>query len=667
MVEWNDTKRDYPSDKCIHQLFEEQVERTPEATAVVFEDQQLTYRELNNRANQLAHYLRKLGVGPEVLVGICVERSIEMVVGLLGILKAGGAYVPLDPSYPTERLGFMLKDSGSPVLITQQALVDVFIGHTGKIISLDTDWKKIGQGNKGNLVLETSSDSLAYVIYTSGSTGQPKGVAVSHRAVNRLVMNTDYVQVTPADVIAQASNVSFDAATFEIWGALLNGARLVLTTKDTLLSPRSLSTAIERHGITTLFLTTALFNQMVEQIPAALGKLRNLLFGGEAVDPQRVKELLRSGSPKHLLHVYGPTETTTFASWYWVRDVAENATTVPIGRPIANTEIYVLDPQLNPVPVGVVGELHIGGDGLARGYLNCPELTVERFIANPFSSDSTSRLYKTGDLARYLPDGNIEFLGRTDHQVKIRGYRIELGEIETALAQHPSLRETVVVAREDATGDRRLIAYIVPGQSGYPSDHALRSFLKQRLPDYMIPSHFVSLNYLPLTPSGKIDRSALPPPSESAHRLSVYVEPTNPTEEVLAAIWGEVLNTTRISVHDDFFELGGHSLLAIRLLAQLREECQVELSVRELFEAPTIAGLAAKIEATRREEGARARDKRPWSYLIEIQRGVINEPVFIVPGGVGGEPDLLKHFRLARCVGREFSFYGLRGARFRRA
>jgi acyl carrier protein len=343
-----------------------------------------------------------------------------------------------------------------------------------------------------------------------------------------------------------------------------------------------------------------------------------------------------------------------------VRNVAENATTIPIGRPIANTEIYVLDPQLNPVPVGVAGELYVGGDGLARGYLNCPELTAERFIANPFSSDSTSRLYKTGDLARYLQDGNIEFLRRTDHQVKIRGYRIELGEIETALAQHPSLRETVVVAREDATGDRRLIAYIVPDQSGHPSDHALRSFLKQRLPEYMLPSHFVSLNYLPLTPVGKIDRSALPPPTPmTAHRQSIYVEPRTPTEEVLAAIWGEVLNTTRISVHDDFFELGGHSLLAIRLLAQLREECQLELSVRSLFEAPTIAELAAKIETVRREDVARARDKKPWSYLIEIQRGVINEPVFIVPGGVGGEPDLLKHFRLARCVGREFSFYGL--------
>ena len=599
LVEWNNPRRDYPKDRCIQELFELQAENNPDAVALLDEGRELSYRALNSRANQLAHHLRKLSVGPEVLVGICVERSIEMVVGLLGILKAGGAYVPLDPSYPRERLEFMLQDSGSPVLITQQALADVFIGHTGKLISLDTEWKKIGQGSKSNLALETTSDSLAYVIYTSGSTGQPKGVAVTHQAVNRLVMNTDYAPLTSTDVVAQASNVSFDAATFEIWGALLNGARLVMTTKDTLLSPRSLATAIERHGITTLFLTTALFNQMVEKIPAALAKLRYLLFGGEAVDPQRVKELLQSGSPKHLLHVYGPTETTTFASWYWVREVAEDAITVPIGRPIANTEIYILDAHLNPVPVGVVGELHVGGPGVARGYLNRPELTAERFIKQPFSNDPHARLYKTGDSVRYLADGNIEFVGRIDDQVKIRGFRIELEEIEAVLAEHPALQEAAVLAREDVPGDKRLVAYVVAKHGSSPSSGELRAYLKQTLPDYMIPFAFVSLNELPLNPSGKIDRRALPAPDTGC---STSIAPRSSVEEVLAGIWRDVLQVEQAGVEDNFFELGGHSLLMAQVMSRVRDTLQLEIPLRALLEAPTISGLAEAIEIAARAE-----------------------------------------------------------------
>ena len=390
LVEWNDTKRDYPKDKCIHQLFEEQVETTPDAIALVYEDQQLTYRELNNRANQLAHYLHRQGVQRDTLVALCMERSIEMIVGLLGILKAGGAYVPLDPSYPKERLGFMLEDTQAGIVLTDTASRNRLLPASARIIGLDRDWEEFAKEPQVNPISQSAAMSLAYVLYTSGTTGQSKGVAVSHRAVNRLVLNTDYVQVTPSEVLAHASNVSFDAATFEIWGALLNGARLVLIAKDTLLSPQCLSTAIDRYGITTLFLTTALFNQMVEQIPAALGKLRYLLFGGEAVDPERVKELLRNGAPSRLLHVYGPTETTTFATWHRVKAIAADATTVPIGRPIANTEIYILDPHLNPVPIGVAGELHIGGDGLARGYLNRPELTAEKFIANPVQQRTRS-------------------------------------------------------------------------------------------------------------------------------------------------------------------------------------------------------------------------------------------------------------------------------------
>ena len=387
LVEWNDTKTDYPKDECIHQLFEEQVERTPETVAVVFEDHQLTYGELNSRANQVACYLQKQGVGPEALVAICMERSLEMIVGLLGILKAGGAYVPMDPEYPKERLGFMLEDAHVGIVLTDVVSLTSLPLTSARVICLDRDWEEVAREPHSNSISTSTADSLAYVIYTSGSTGRPKGVAVSHRGINRLVMNTDYVQVTPSDVVAQVSNVSFDAATFEIWGALLNGARLALITKNTFLSPQSLSKAIDRDRITTLFLTTALFNQMVEQIPAALGKLRHLLFGGEAADPRSVKRLLHKDPPRRLLHVYGPTETTTFALWYRVEAVAADATTVPIGRPMGNTQIYILDAHLNPVPIGGVGEIHIGGDGLARGYLNRPELTAEKFIANFFSHE----------------------------------------------------------------------------------------------------------------------------------------------------------------------------------------------------------------------------------------------------------------------------------------
>ena len=438
------------------------------------------------------------------------------------------------------------------------------------------------------------------MIYTSGSTGEPKGVAVSHRAVNRLVMNTDYVQVSPQEVIAQASNISFDAATFEIWGALLNGARMVLIDKGTLLSPQCLAAAIERHGITTLFLTTALFNQMVDQIPAALGKLRYLLFGGEAVDLERVKELLRKGPPRRLLHVYGPTEATTFASCYWVKAVAADATTVPIGRPIANTEIYILDANLNPVPIGVSGELYIGGPGLARGYLNRPELTAEKFIKHPFTADPTSRLYKTGDRARYLPDGNIEFLGRLDNQVKIRGYRIEVGEIEAALSQHPAVKDSVVVMRNGVSGDKRLVAYVVPRQQDRPASSELRSYLKAKLPSYMVPSAFMKLEAFLLTTNGKLDYDSLPPPRSQDEQEEVgYVAPRDHTERILCGIWSQVLVVNRIGIDDDFFAIGGHSLLAAKLFARLDEAFGRSLPLGVLFTASTIRSLAEHYRSDR--------------------------------------------------------------------
>ena len=649
LVDWNDTETDYPKDKCIHELFETQVEKTPDTIALVFEDQQLTYRELNNRANQLARYLKKLGVGPEVLVGICVERSIEMVVGLLGILKAGGAYVPLDPDLSQRAAGVHAPGQWSAGF-DRPAGVRRYIhpSHCQNYLS----GHRLGNGGSGersNLAVETSSESLAYVIYTSGSTGEPKGVAVSHRAVNRLVMNTDYVQISPREVIAQASNVSFDAATFEIWGALLNGARMVLIVKGTLLSPQCLAAAIERHGITTLFLTTALFNQMVEQIPAALGKLRYLLFGGEAVDPERVKELLRKGPPSRLLHVYGPTEATTFATCYWVKAVAADATTVPIGRPIANTEIYILDANLNPVPIGVSGELYIGGPGLARGYLNRPELTAEKFIKHPFTADPTNRLYKTGDRARYLPDSNIEFLGRMDNQVKIRGYRIELGEIEAVLSQHPAVKDSVVVMRNGVSGDKRLVAYVVPRQQDRPASSELRSYLKAKLPSYMVPSAFIKLEGFLLTTNGKLDYDSLPAPRSQDEQEEVgYVAPRDHTERLLCEIWSQVLGVNRIGIDDDFFAIGGHSLLAAKLFARLDEAFGRSLPLGVLFTASTIRSLAERYRSTIEPTGR--------SVIVPLRAGGSLPPIFAVPGVFGNVIGLAD---LARELGSEQPFYGL--------
>jgi amino acid adenylation domain-containing protein len=618
-------------------LFEQQVEQTPDAIALtgcftnalssgytnslILEDKQLTYRELNNRSNKLAHHLQKLGIGPEVLVGICMERSVEMIVGLLGILKAGGAYVPLDPSYPQERLSFMLDDAQVSVLLTQEKLITQLpdaITSTAqdgaiqnpKVVFLDRDWHTIDQESPENPTSNVTSDNLAYIIYTSGSTGTPKGVAVPHKAVNRLVFNTNYIKLDPSDKVAQVSNTSFDAATFEIWGALLNGAQLVGISPDVTLSPHDFARQLRQEGISVLFLTTALFQQLARTVPQAFESLRYLLFGGEAVDPRWVKKVLAKGPPQRSLHVYGPTESTTFSSFYWVQEVLEEVTSIPIGRPITNTQIYLLDRQLQPVPIGVTGELYIGGEGLARGYLNRPELTAEKFIPNPFikekeeeigaENSSSARLYKTGDLARYRPDGNIEFLGRIDNQVKIRGFRIELGEIEALLNQHPAVRETVVIVQEDIPGDKELVAYIVPNQDQAPTSSQLRQFLKEKLPGYMIPSAYAMLDSLPLTPNGKVDRRVLPAVDTlSLDTKEDYVAPRTTVEEELAGIWAKVLGKQQvgIGIHDNFFELGGHSLLATQLTSRIRDAFQVELPVRILFEAPTVATLARHIEA----------------------------------------------------------------------
>ena len=606
LIEWNNTQIDYPEYKCIYQLFEEQVKRTPDAVAVVCSEQKLTYNELNCRANQLAHYLRKLGVKPDELVGICLERSLDMIVGLLAILKVGGAYVPIDPDYPQERISFMLQDTQVKIILTCESLQNSLPNHQTIVICLDKDWQQINQASLENLNSTVSADNLAYVIYTSGSTGIPKGVIVTHQAVNRLVLNTNYIQFTPDDRVVQASNIAFDAATFEIWGALLNGAKIIIIAKSVLLSPQELALSLKENQISVLFLTTALFNQLANLVPQAFSSLRCLLFGGEAVEPKWVQEVLEKGAPQRLLHVYGPTENTTFSSWYLVENVASTATTIPIGKAIANTQIYLLDKNLQPVPIGVVGELHIGGMGLAKGYLNRPELTQEKFIPNPFEKDEVipptplnkdgnepSKLYKTGDLARYLPDGNIEYLGRIDNQVKIRGFRIELGEIEALLNQNEDVQSACVIAREDNPGDKRLVAYLVPQPEIILTIDEIRQFLKAKLPDYMVPNAFVILEALPLTPNGKIDRRALPVPDLQSQ--GEYIAPRNPIEEKLAQIWAEVLKLKRVSIEDNFFELGGHSLLATQAISRLQETFEIVLPLRYLFESPTIAQLSAVI------------------------------------------------------------------------
>src|SRR5262249_54108694 len=461
LVEWNNTAREYPREKSIQELFEAQAVIRPAAIAVVAGEDRISYGELNCRANQLAHYLRRAGVCPDVPVGICLERSIEMVVGLLGILKAGGAYLPLDPAYPKERLAYMLDDADSAVLLTQSGLLDHLPELSGPVVCLDRDWGQISECSDDNPTNETRAENLAYVIYTSGSTGGPKGIMITHRAISRLVINTDYIELNEMGRIGQVSNSSFDAATFEIWGALLRGGILVGIRKELAISSRELAKQLKEQAVTGLFFNTALFNQVAREDSGAFNGLETLMFGGEAVEPRWAREVLGAGGPERLLHVYGPTESTTFSTWYLIDEVEEGTRTLPIGRPIANTEVYLLGPNLEPVSVGVAGELYIGGDGLARGYLNRAELTAEKFIPHLFSRSAGDRLYRTGDRARYLADGHLEFLGRIDHQVKIRGFRIELGEIEAVLSQHPAVREAVVLVREDEAIGKRLVAYIV--------------------------------------------------------------------------------------------------------------------------------------------------------------------------------------------------------------
>ena len=598
LVDWNDTQRDYPQ-LCIHEIFEQQAARLPETVAVVFREQSLTYRELDVQSNRLAAHLRALGVQADTRVGLYIERSPAMIIGLLGILKAGGAYVPLEPGYPAERIAFLIQNAESDTVLTVSSLAGNLPAGIRNVVLLDgAEW----QSNPPQPIVWNAPrpDSLAYVMYTSGSTGEPKGVATPHRAVVRLVCGADYARFGEREVILQAATLSFDASTFEIWGALLHGAKLVIF-PERVPEIGLLRDVIAEQRISTMWLTSSLFNWVVDEDPGILSPVSQILTGGEALSVTHIRKALSLLPSTTLINGYGPTETTTFAACYRIpRVLSAGATSIPIGWPISNTTAYVLDARGELVPAGVPGELYIGGPGVARGYLGQPELTARKFVRNAFSPLPGDRLYATGDLVRHLPGGEIEFLGRRDTQVKIRGFRIEPGEIEAALSQYPALRDCAVIVREDSPGDKRIVAYIVAGDRK-PAVSELRSWLKERLPEFLIPSAIVSMDAFPLSRTGKVDRKALPAPEYDAPEADVYLPPETPVQAALAVIWEQLLRRTRIGLADNFFLLGGHSLLATQMVSRINKAFHVEMPLRAIFEEPVLRAIAAHIEDLQRD------------------------------------------------------------------
>jgi amino acid adenylation domain-containing protein len=652
LVEWNDTKAEFPRDRCLHELFEEQAARRPQAAAVTFEDRQLTYGELNSRANQLAHHLRALGVRPDTLVGICVERSLEMVVGLLGILKAGGAYVPLDPEYPQERLAYMLADTAAPVLLTQARLKERLPQHRARSVCLEEDWAAIAQQPLVNPANCAQPQNLAYCIYTSGSTGRPKGVGLLHaNAVGFLKWTHHAFSRQQTARVLFSTSICFDLSVFELFTPLTRGDAVLLVRDPLALAEAKFSDA----------------PTLINTVPSALGALldagvlpssaQTINVAGEALQRSLADRLYAALPGAQLYNLYGPSEYTTYSTYCRVE--RDPASIVTIGRPISNTQIYILDERLNPVQVGMPGEIHIAGAGLARGYLNRPDLTAEKFIPNPFGKPG-SRMYQTGDLGRYLPDGNIVFLGRIDHQVKIRGFRIELGEIESTLLRCEGVRAAVVLAREDVPGDKRLVAYVVPKEQAIITAGDLRAQLRKILPDYMLPAAFVFLRALPVNANGKIDRKALPAPEvsrndadraalpppdfERGHR-SAFVAPRTGRELKVAQMWRDMLGVERVGVADNFFDLGGDSLMLVRLIGEMKRREQVSLGVVELFRHPTVAQMARLIDQ-QPPKGKRQ------PAVVPLQEGGSALPVYFIYAG----PD---EFRLAKLMGERHAVFGI--------
>lgn len=647
-------RHSYPRELTISRLFEEQALRTPDATALVSADISITYGELNRRTNQLARFLREQGVSKESTIGIAMERSPEAIVAMLAILKAGGAYVPLDPAYPSERLKYFLEDANVTVLLTQDAVQAKVPHEKARVLCIDKDWPKIARESEEPLEASGTSDDLAYVMYTSGSTGKPKGVLIPHRGVIRLVKDAGYANLDESEVFLQFAPLAFDASTFEIWAALLNGGRLAVMPPQAS-SLDGLERAIQRYGVTTLWLTAGLFHAIVDERIQILKPLRQLLAGGDVLSPKHVRRFREEAPECRLINGYGPTENTTFTCCYTVPAGGPRRGSIPIGTPISNTTIYLLDANLGPVAPGAPGELYIGGDGLALGYLNNPALTDSKFVANPFSEEPGARLFRSGDSARYLPDGNLEFLGRTDSQVKINGFRIETGEIESVLSSCPDIADAVVIARQDIPGQKYLAAYVVlvrDAATGNGQLLGLRSLLLQSLPSFMQPATITVLERLPLTENGKVDRAALPVPRQSLpERNRARSTPADEVESRLLAIWEEVLGIRPIGLTDDFFTLGGHSVLALRVFAKIEAEWGLHLPLSMLLKAPTVERLA---KALRQDNIADS-----WSSLVTIQSGNPGDarpPLYIV-SGVGG--NVVRFRELARHLGPDQPVFAL--------
>jgi amino acid adenylation domain-containing protein len=640
LLTWNATQRSYP-ETTVHRLIEDHARRAPAATALIFNGRSISYGELNHRTNQLARHLRRLGVGPDVLVGICVERSLEMVVGLLAILKAGGAYVPIDPLYPSDRQLYMIQDSCAPILLTQSNLAGRFAETGTRVVTLDAGWNEVARELADDLESNAGPDNLAYVIYTSGSTGKPKGVQITHRAVvNFLNSMRATPGLEPQDTLLSVTTLSFDIFGLELWLPLAAGAKVVIVSHQVTMDGKALAEGLRRNRATIMQATPSTWRLLLQSGWKGNPELK-ILCGGEAWSQELVNQLLPTC--KTLWNMYGPTETTI---WSAVQQVRTDG--VLIGHPIANTQFYVVDSRLQPVPVGVPGELLIGGDGLARGYLNRPDLTAEKFIPNPFSMDGNSRLYRTGDLVRYRADGQIEFLGRIDHQVKLRGFRIELGEIETALKRHPSIQQAVVIVREDTPNNQRLVAYFVPSADPQPDHNDLRALLKHRLPDYMVPSDFVAMRELPLTPNGKIDRKALPAPEGKRTKDHKYLAPRDTFEQNLCEAWAAVLSLDKVGIRDNFFDLGGHSLLAVQLWLRIQQILPgKDLPLSTLLEAPTVELLAAHL---------RNGNSHQHQLLVRMTPGKSSRAPFFCVHGRGG--NVLNLRSLAMALPPDLPFYG---------
>ena len=651
--EWNRTGVEYPRELCVHELVEAQVLRTPNASAVEHSGKRLTYRELNERANQLARFLRKRGIGHEARVGICLRRSLELPVAILAVLKAGAACVPLDPAYPKERLTYMLEDSETPLVLSQPGLLSEVTDFEAEVVNLEPDWKLFADESRENVRSNVEPENLAYVIYTSGSTGKPRGVLLTHGGlVNHNVAASKLFSITTNDRMAQFASISFDIAIEEIFPTWIAGGSLIVREEDASLAVGDFLPWVDQNGVTALDLPTAYWHELVRELSESTLKLpkslRLVIVGGEKAQSGALATWRKlAGSRVRWVNTYGPTETSVIVTSYEPKDSEELPSVLPIGRPIANTKIYILSKSLQMLPVGVAGDLYVSGPGLARGYLNRPETTAEKFVADPFSQEPGARMYKTGDLARYLANGEIEFAGRTDDQVKIRGYRVELEEIEAVLGTHPGAHEVVVMARENASGEKSLVAYLVPSREQVPTASELRSYLTKKLPHYMVPAAVVLLEAMPKTPNGKVDKRALPAPKAADFAATQeYVAPNSDLETQLTKIWETVLDKKPVGIRDNFFELGGHSLLAARLMHRIEQQLGKRLPLAALLQAPTIEQLTRLMG-----EGAGS-----WSSLVPLQPQGSRPPFFCVHG-VGGN---VVGFRdLVRHLGSDQPFYAL--------